>query len=125
MPAQILRKITIKNCGFTKTDVRQLVNADNPVANLIKILGITSSARPGQTDTGDYLRLIGQFRAVNMQTGEEFDSSQCILPSFISDYIADALSRSSEVEFAVMVGAQYEPTSVTEYMYTVTPLVEA
>lgn len=124
MPNEILRKITIKNCGFPKTEVRQLVTAENPVANLIKIMGITSSANPGQTDNGEYLRLFGQFRAVNMQTGEEFDSSQCILPSFISDSIADALSRSSEVEFALMIGAKYEPTSVTEYVFTVTPLIE-
>ncbi len=125
MANQILRKLTIKSCGFGVTEIKELVNADTPSANLLKIVGVTTGAKPGQTDKGEYLKLIGQFRASNMITGEQFDAAACILPSFISDSLAAALNQSEEVEFAIMIGVKFDASAVTQYVYTVTPLIEA
>lgn len=124
MAPEILRKLTIKNCGFGIPEVKATVSEENPTAELLKVVGVTTSAKAGQTDKGEFLRLMGTFRAVNMQTGEVFDSPQAILPSFISDSLAEALKASPEVEFAILIGAKHDPDSITGYMYTVRPLIE-
>ncbi|NBW68602.1 MAG: hypothetical protein EBR47_07960 [Betaproteobacteria bacterium] len=117
--SEMLRKITIKNCGFDVQTVKMAIEGKKS-ADLLKIAGV-----PGQTDKGSYLLLQGEFRAVNLITGEVFESSSCILPNFISDRLAGALQVSEQVEFALMISAKSNPSSVTGYEYTVTPLVEA
>lgn len=124
MSNEILRKLTIKSCGLGVTEIKAAVTAETKSADLLKIVGITTGAKPGQTDKGEYLKLMGTFRAVNLLTGEVFDSAQAILPSFISDSLAVALQNSDEVEFALIVGAKYDKSAVTEYAYTVRPLIE-
>jgi hypothetical protein len=91
----------------------------------MKIVGVTTSAEPGQTPLGEYLKLKGQFTAINADTGEVFNAATCILPNFISDTLAEALKTSNEVEFGVEIGARAKSSSVTGYEFTVTPLVEA
>lgn len=125
MSNEILRKLTIKSCGLGVTEIKAAVTAETKSADLLKIVGITTGAKPGQTDKGEYLKLMGTFRAVNLLTGEVYDSAQAILPSFISDSLAVALQNSPEVEFALIVGAKYDKSAVTEYAYTVRPMIEA
>ncbi len=124
MKTEILRKLTIKSCGLGVTEIKDVVTAENPSVELLKVVGVTTSARPGQTDKGEYLKLMGTFRGVNMLTGQVFDASQAILPSFISDTLAEGLKQSPEVEFAILIGAKYDKDAVTGYVYTVSPLIE-
>jgi hypothetical protein len=121
---ELLRKLTIKTAGFDVTAVKAAL-ADNKTADLLKVVGITTEARPGQTEKGEFIKFGGQFRAVNLQTGELFEASTAIFPNFIADSLAAALSQSQEVEFGILVGAEANATSVTGYEYTVRPLVEA
>jgi hypothetical protein len=125
MAAEILRKLTIRNCGFNVAVIKEIVTEETPKADLLKIVGITTGSKAGQTDKGEYLRLLGDFRAVNMQTGEIFQSASCILPSFISDSLGEALKSSPRVEFAIMIGAEFQKDAITQYEYTVSPLIEA
>ena len=122
--SEMLRKITIKNCGFDVQTVKMAIEGKKS-ADLLKIAGVTHKSQPGQTDKGSYLLLQGEFRAVNLISGEIFESASCILPNFISDRLAGALQVSDQVEFALMISAKSNPSSVTGYEYTVTPLVEA
>ena len=121
---ELLRKLTIKACGFDVAQIKSLLG-DKKSVDLLKIVGVTSSAQPGQTDKGEYVKLGGTFRAVNLATGELFESSTCILPNFITETLAMALQGSGEVEFALSIGVKANATSVTGYEYTVKPLVEA
>lgn len=121
---ELLRKLTIKACGFDVSEIKSLLG-DKKSVDLLKIAGVTSSAQPGQTDKGEYVKLGGTFRAVNLDTGALFESSTCILPNFITEPLAMALQGSGEVEFALAIGVKANPTSVTGYEYTVKPLVEA
>ena len=121
--AEILRKMTIKTCGFEIANVKGALGTEKSV-ELLKVIGITSKATPGQTDKGEYVSFTGDFRAVNMVTGELFQASSCILPNFIADALSHALGTSQEVEFALMIGAKANATSITGYEYTVKPLVE-
>jgi hypothetical protein len=121
---ELLRKLTIKTAGFDVGAVKAAL-ADNKTADLLKVVGITTEARPGQTEKGEFIKFGGQFRAVNLQTSELFEASTAIFPNFIADSLAAALAQSQEVEFGILIGAKANATSVTGYEYTVRPLVEA
>jgi hypothetical protein len=121
---EILRKLTIKTGGFDIAAVKAALG-DNKTADLLKVVGITTEARPGQTEKGEIIKIGGTFRAINLQTGEVFEASTAIFPNFIADSLAAALAQSQEVEFGILIGAKANATSVTGYEYTVRPLVEA
>lgn len=122
MSAEILRKITLKTCGLDKTAIQAAIG-DKKSVDLLKIVGVTTSATPGQSDLGEFVKFNGQFRAINMTTGESFESTVAILPNFIAAQLSSALAQSEEVEFGLAIGAK-KSNSVTGYEYTVKPLVE-
>ncbi|NBO39765.1 hypothetical protein EBU99_14460 [bacterium] len=104
---ELLRKITISTCGFDKTAINAAIAQNGGVeTDLLKIAGVTTKATPGQTDKGEFVKLMGEFRAINLVSGELFNSAACILPNFVSDAIAAALEQSNEVEFALMISAK-------------------
>ena len=109
---ELLRKLTIKTAGFDVTAVKAAL-ADNKTADLLKVVGITTEARPGQTEKGEFIKFGGTFRAINLQTGEVFEASTAIFPNFIADSLAAALAQSQEVEFGILIGAKANATSVT------------
>lgn len=125
MSAELLRKITISTCGLNKDEIKKAVTGKKTTVDLLKVVGITTKAQSGQTDKGEFLKLSGTFKAVNLLTGEVFDSSSCILPNFVSEPLAVALDASNEVEFAILIGAKEDVTSVVGYQFTVKPLVES
>ena len=125
MANEILRKLTIKNCGFDVATIKEaLGDHDQASVELLKIVGISKSAQPGQTPLGDYLKLVGTFKGINLITGEMFEAASCILPNFITESIAAALTDGSDVEFALQIGVKSKPSSVTGYEFTVRPLIE-
>lgn len=125
-----LRKITIKNLGFSIAKVRdaigeiQKVEGVPSVAPLFKIVGQSTEAKTGQSALGAYTALLGSFTAVNLGTGEVYTSSKCILPNFISEGMGAALHTASSVEFAIEVQAMEKADSVSGYEYTAKNLIE-
>lgn len=146
---QLLKKLTISTLGFSKGQINALLRplaeaaekamveakAKNDQAAIIKlqgekirvalanIVGSSSSAQPGQTATGDYIKFAGDFAATKPDTGEIFaQSSYCILPQFIAVQLADALKDSESIEFALKVYAEYSETAVTGYTFVVETL---
>jgi len=127
-PAQeIARKITLRTCGCTvdaiKAAVADLTEGQN--IELLKIAGVTTSCAVGQTDKGEFIRLNGEFLAVNQLTGEQFAASQTILPTFLGQMLQSALAASEQVEFALSIGARKSAKSVTGYEFVARPLVNA
>ena len=120
---EILRKLTIKNCGWNTSELKAAV-AKAPQTDILKIAGVITSIRPGQTQLGEYAELGGQFQAVNLATGEMFQSAKSILPTFIADPMVEASKGGSEVEFAIQIGVKRNDTSVVGYEFSVKPLVE-
>jgi len=133
--SEVLRKITIANTGWNKAAINaalanQHATQDGSVPDgskiaLMKIVGETTSAEPGQTDKGEFLKLKGTFAAINSDTGEVFNAAVCILPNFIADQLGEALKQSEKVEFAIQIGAKAKASSVTGYEFTATPLIES
>lgn len=119
----LLRKITIKNLGFGVADIKEAVK-ETGSASLAKIVGLTTTATPGQTDKGSFIKFGGTFKAVNNVTGEIFESSTCILPNFVAEPMASALENTTELEFGLEIGARAVENSVTGYEFVVRPLIE-
>ena len=72
-PAQeIARKITLRTCGCTVEAIKAAVGdlKEGEGVELLKIAGVTTSCAVGQTDKGEFIRLNGEFLAVNQITGE-------------------------------------------------------
>jgi hypothetical protein len=126
MSAEMLRKLTIKNCGWTVANIKDAVSAvdEGERVDLLKVVGKTTAATSGQTPLGTFHQLIGDFFAINTATGETFKASKCILPNFIAETLTAALEKSPAVEFALLIGAKNKPDSMTGYEFTVQPLIE-
>lgn len=127
-PAQeIARKITLRTCGCTVEAIKGAVSDIKEGENieLLKIAGVTTSCAVGQTDKGEFIRLNGEFLAVNQLTGEQFAASQTILPTFLGQMLQSALAASEQVEFALSIGARKSAKSVTGYEFVARPLVNA
>lgn len=119
-----LRKFTLKGAGLNKTTVADAVNAaPDGKAKLLNLAGIVTNYKPDQTDLGEFLRLYGEFRCVNLLTGELSTASVAILPNFFADQLKAVFDQSGNAEFAVQFGAKKSDT-VTGYEWTVTPLTE-
>lgn len=122
---EYLRRITIRNCGLTVPIVRAAAQkAEGETVPLLRIAGYTTEAQHGQTDKGEFTRLIGEFQAVNILDGTVYQAGQTILPSFIADQLAAALRVSAEIEMALEIGVQADESAIAGFVYTARPLIE-
>lgn len=136
---EILRKITIKTCGnFTIARIKSLlfgvtndkgeqvggVKEGESVA-LLRIAGNSTAAKTGQTDKGEYTKLLGEFIGTDLTTGELYQSGQCILPEFVGGTLGAALKSGSAVRFAFEIHARRKDSAVTGYEFVVKPLMQA
>jgi len=124
----IVRKITIRNLGFPTLELKKLVLDDEKegiLHTIVKIFGLCHSAKPGQSDNGEFLKLSGEFTGVNLTTGELYSSSTAILPNFISDQFVSVLKEHGSVEFALEIGVERRDNTATGYVFSVKSLMPA
>lgn len=124
---RIVKKITTKIvCG--KVSIEKLIeyckeHGKTAVMPLFAIIGMASDSVAGETALGPYVRLLGQFKAVNSETGEEFRSGGAILPGSANDMVYGALKGLGDgggaVEFAFKVGVQRDESAAIGYVYVV------
>jgi hypothetical protein len=124
---RIVKKITAKVvCG--RISIEKLidfnkVHGKDAVMPLFDVVGMASDSVAGMTDTGPYVKLLGLFRAVNVETGERFRSGAVILPGGANDMVYGALKGLGEaggsVEFSFKIGIQRDESSATGYVYVV------
>jgi hypothetical protein len=99
---KLLKKLTIRTAVGSKAEIlayaqtgkeSEKATTGAPVP-ILRVMGAVSTFKPGESDFGPYVSLIGQFKATNLQTGETFQNiSKCLLPSVVSDMIAAALAQ--------------------------------
>lgn len=139
--ASLLKKLTIRDIMGNKPQnlpqVRQMVtdgiDKKNPApVALCRIIGRTNKAKPGSTDKGEYVRFIGEFIGVNLFTGERFTAGSAILPGAAEMAVYGAIGPLNDkgqadntVEFALEVAAKFDEKAVTQYVFSVSSLVEA
>lgn len=95
--------------------------------DLYRVGGVVKRCESVETNFGDSTRLIGDFLAVNKQTGEMFRSNRLFLPSIISEEMEAAVdpSTKSQVEFAFDIYIIPDDKSATGYVYMAEPVVKA
>lgn len=127
MATQVIRKITLKNVGAAVGKIKELISAvkEGEIVNLARIVGVANGFKTGQTDKGEYIKLLGEFRAVNLIDHSDYQAPQAIIPSFIAENFVPALQASGTVEFAIEVNAKRDDSSVTGYTFVMTPLIES
>lgn len=93
---------------------------------LFSVYGLASGLQVGESSYGGWECLTGSFEAVNLATGEVFQSPRCFLPHTAHGMIASQFKTGADgisVKFALEIGIKPAATSVG-YEYTVTPLVK-
>lgn len=131
----LLKKITLGTIG-AQPDIEKLIEHKNEygekaVMPLATIYGVTSSYKAGHSDnTGsDFVRFMGQFKAIRVADKASFVSGQCILPGAAPDMLYGAVNGLGEaggnVEFAFNIGASFDATAATKYVYHVSQVIES
>lgn len=125
------RKITMSSIGAqpSKEDRAALLLRPTEQIPLARVYGIAGAWKPGQSDHGPYVKFIGQFKAVNLRTGEIFISSTLLLPKFMEEQLHGHLSagETRSVEFGFEIGVEGDrpgmKASALGYQYTAKPLM--
>lgn len=128
----ILKKITVASCN-AKPKIERLVDhvrehGADTVMPLLRIVGAASDFQPGETaQSGPYVKLLGQFKATNLETGEIYVSGACILPGAASDLIYGALrglENGGAVQFALNIGVRRDESAPVGYVYAIEQILE-
>lgn len=116
---EIVKKITVK--GIVGEKIERPEKA-RPVAH---IYGTVNAMKPGQTQYGNFVRFIGRFEGVNLETGDVTASGALILPGIAENLLAGAISadQAEAVDFAFEVGVKPSKSPVG-YDFTVRSLIE-
>jgi len=124
------RKITLKEVGAqpSNEDKAAMLLDSTKEITLARIYGVAGAFKPGNSDHGPFVKFMGQFKAVNMRTGEIFIGTTLILPRFLEEQLHGHLSAGTVgVEFAFEVSAKGDQPgakkSATGYTYTAKPLI--
>lgn len=104
--------------------VARTLPEDGSVKPLYTIIGVAQGVKEGTSDYGDWVGLLGQFEAVNRDTGERFASANVFLPDVAQDLIVAQLrSGAQNVQFAFTIGARVDDSSTVGYTYTAEPIL--
>lgn len=105
MSTQIKKLSVATVCG--KIDAKAVLNAAGPIP-LMTVYGMAVGVKEGASTFGDWTALVGQFKAVNAETGEVFESSQVFLPevALIPLRVALEAGESRSVKFAIKLAVK-------------------
>lgn len=106
--------------------VAKVTNSRTAIAH---IYGIASGCKPAKnTATGDvHYPLIGQFEAVNLQTGEVFGSGKLFLPAGIHEMLSSMFlenEAADPVKFGLEISSEPAKNPIG-YSYSARPLIES
>lgn len=123
---QILNKITMKAvCG---AEVKEYLG-DFEQLDFIMVIGIAKQKAIHHSTFGGQPKqswaLLGEFKAINLQTKEEFYAPKCFLPDLAADLVANQMEEGQDnaLQFAFVLGAKKSKSTVG-YEYTCKPLVK-
>lgn len=112
----LMSKISVAKC-HGKIDKKNL-----PKGPVLRVAGIATGTKTGTSNYGPWTALTGDFYAINLETGEEFRSVKCFMPSTALSLVEGALAGSPDgVEFALDFGVKPADNAVG-YEYTVKPV---
>jgi hypothetical protein len=127
MAQKLARKITIKEVVGDKMKIlaAALTGRDGEAATgkevpIMTVMGRVDSFRTGEGDNGPFIKLMGDFEAVNLLTGEITSNSMAILPNHVGGGIVAAIKGGAQgIQFAVEIRVKFDITSATSYMFEI------
>lgn len=123
MKLNLQKKISVAKVAGKVTAKRILEAGGN--LKLATFAGIATDIKSGVSDFGEWEALSGQFRAINAETGEVFDSAVCFLPDVALNLVKAQLAGGAKaVEFAFEVSAVEDESVSVGYSYRASPLLE-
>lgn len=127
MATKIINKLSVKAVFGGKGPILDKVMGDKTKAHpIVRFLGIATGMKTGEGDNGPWTGLTGQFKGINLDTGEEFRSGVLFMPNVAQDMVIGALMGDTKaVEFGFEVTAQYDEASATSYAFGASPLFES
>ena len=101
----LAKNLTIKSLPSLKLTIKE---GDSPRA-LCTFLGTVTATEIKTTTIGDSVRFIGQFEAIDLETGESARGSSLYLPGHAETVVADAFTSANgrPIQFAINVGLKY------------------
>lgn len=122
MNATLLKKLSVATVYGEISKDSEAVNNSSPI---IRVFGIASGIRTGQSNFGDWVAFTGDFGAINLESGEAYRGPQVFIPQPAQGMLEAALSKSENVEFAFEIGVKPSKKGSMGYEYTVRPIKEA
>lgn len=117
-PAILISKITLKGiCGGS-------IKIPSEPTALARVVGFANGSEEVVTTFGISDKLKGLFRAVNLETGEQFESAVLFLPTLAANQVVTALGAGAaqvEMAFDVMVVPTGKTTG-SGYQFLIRPL---
>lgn len=128
---EVVKKITLKKCcGNLKAIVRDRMKAGETLP-VLRVIGQVTNASIETSDLGEYVRLRGQFKAINLLDQSEYTSAACILPDVASYPVYHQMQVPGDdgqtpkvLEFAYDMTIKEDESSAVGYEHGCTPLIE-
>ena len=101
-----IKKLSVATV-YGAIDLKKIVNSDDPI-KVMTCYGMAVSTKTGSSAYGDWTALVGQFKAINPDTGEVSEAAQLFLPdvALVPIQVALAANGNQAVSFAIDVFAQ-------------------
>lgn len=116
------KKISVAKC-FGKVTAARVTKADGTL-ELGRIFGQATGTKNGVTDFGEWTALTGQFRAINRETGESFDSAVCFMPDVALELVTAQLAGGAKaVDFAFDISAVADESVQIGFTYRASPVL--
>jgi hypothetical protein len=122
---ETVRKITLGACG-AQPDLEQIAKLQKSGGTqpLLDVYGVATKYKPGQSNFGEYIAFLGQFRAVRHADKQAFESGKILLPKMLEESLWGVMGTEvSNVQFAFRIGVKYDKKSATQYSYTAESLL--
>lgn len=124
------KKISTATMGLRPSDLEALCAGKTKPIAVLRVWGIASTATPGTSQYGNYVKFGGEFGAINLVSGDEARSQNLVLPGVAEGVVKSLFDKAAKDGGAAQVGIEVcieENLSTkggTKFRWTVKPLFE-
>ena len=124
------RKISTQTMGFNTQLLEDAAAGQKSAVPVLRIWGIVSSATPGVSQYGSFIKFGGELAALNLLNGDEARSSQLLLPTVAEGIVKSLFDKaqkdggSAQIALEVCVEENISAKGGTKFRYVAKPLIE-
>ena len=122
----LIKKISVKTvAGNVKKMIAAQPEGEAMPVTIMRVYGVATKTVTGESDNGNWVAFLGQFKAINLLDGTEYSSGKLFLPGVASDLLEGALggdNNSAEFGFDIIVVP--DDSSAVGYVYQAESLIQ-